>query len=66
MNNINHLSFPQTNASSTNYKAGKTASSPDSIPNLLNDGVIVHYKQLDYESEIIDLSITKVLNENSD
>jgi len=48
------MNYEIKTSNSNNYAPSPTSSNPISFPNLMENGVIVDYKVLDYTSEIIE------------
>lgn len=54
-NNISELMNYSINSSnSNNYNSSPTSSSPESFPDLMNNGIIVEYKSAEFSSEIVE------------
>lgn len=54
-NNISELMNYNLNSSnSNNYNSSPTSSSPESFPDLMNNGIIVEYKSTEFASEIVE------------
>jgi hypothetical protein len=54
-NNISELMNYSINSSnSNNYNSLPTSSSPESFPDLMNNGIIVEYKSAEFSSEIVE------------
>ena len=41
-------------SNSNNYNSSPTSSSPESFPDLMNNGIIVEYKSAEFSSEIVE------------
>ena len=53
-NNIAQLmNYSLANSNSNNYSSSLTSSSPESFPDLMNNGIIVEYKSPNFISEIL-------------
>jgi len=50
------MNFEQNSSNSKNYVSFQTSSSPNSFPNLMNDGILVKYEQVKFASEVIEES----------
>lgn len=48
------LNFEQSSSNSKNYVSFQTSSSPNSFPNLMNNGILVKYEQVKFTSEIVE------------
>ena len=54
-NNISLLMNYNINSTNSNYyNSSPTSSSPESFPDLMNNGIIVEYKSAEFLSEIVE------------
>ena len=57
-NNISNLmNYVLENSNSNNYNSSTKSSSPESFPDLMNNGIIVDYKSTEFSTEIIEESL---------
>lgn len=49
----NLMNYELNNSNSSNYLPSQTSSSPDSFPNIMEEGILVEYKEIIYTSEIL-------------
>ena len=53
-NRDNLVNYDLSNSNSTNYSTFLKSSSPQSFPELMENGVLVKYNQVNFSSEILD------------
>lgn len=56
------MNYEQNSSNSNNYIPSPISSSPESFPNLMEDGILVEYKEIGYTTEIIERESTKENN----
>lgn len=58
MDNKNYISdlmnYSLENTNSNNYNSSTKSSSPESFPDLMDDGIIVEYKSTEFSTEILE------------
>ena len=53
-NNISELmNYSISSSNTNNYNSSPTSSSPESFPDLINNGFIAEYKSAEFSSEIV-------------
>jgi len=56
------MNYEQNSSNSNNYMPSPISSSPESFPSLMEDGILVEYKEMIYTTEIVEKEITSENN----
>lgn len=48
------MNYERNGSNSNNYVSSPISSSPESFPSLMQDGILIEYKEIDYATEILD------------
>lgn len=48
------MNYNINSSNSNNYNSSPSSSSPESFPDLMNNGIIVEYKSAEFSSEIVE------------
>lgn len=56
------MNYEQNSSNSNNYVPSPISSSPESFPSLMEDGILVEYKEMTYTTEIVEKEITSENN----
>lgn len=52
------MNYEQNSSNSNNYVPSPISSSPESFPSLMEDGILVEYKEMIYTTEIVEKEIS--------
>ena len=56
------MNYEQNSSNSNNYVPSPVSSSPESFPSLMEEGILVEYREMIYTTEIVEKGITSENN----